>query len=290
MIHGVGVDDRGTHLFERIDDRAGQIGVVGDVGVGHHQDAERARGRAISAGRSGIGGSALLAQTTQHALLGGGQSLVMGALGVPSDLEGSPRVLGSDAHASGHVAEGATHLGCFPSVAHLARDDAQLVVTEGVAHHIGGRLELRAESAAVVARRVAGDEDGVAATDEAFHMPDEHLRGQAALVYGEPVALISNGLVRGIAHHHGTPDGFEERGPQHAEAIEQKRAWNAHHLHIGPICRLGHGQPPQVSRRRPSGPARISSTGNHSTAPLEPSSKGRCLHISKCCPLLPAPP
>lgn len=269
---------------------APEVRIVGDVGMGHHENAERTRNRIVAGRGGGIGGPALVDQAAQRALLGGGQRLVVGALGVPGGLEGGAGVLGGDAHAGGHIAEGAAHVLRLPGVLHLAGDNAQLVVAEGVAHHIGGRLELRAEPAAMVARRVAGNEDGVATPHEAFHMPDEHLRGQAALVHGEPVALIGDGLVRRIAHHHGAPDGFEERGPQHAEAIEQKRAGNAHYLHISPICRLGHGQPPQVSRRRPSGPARISSTGNHSTAPLEPPSKGRCLHISKCCPLLPAPP
>ena len=46
----------------------------------------------------------------------------------------------------------------------------------------------------MVARRVAGNEDGVAAPHEAFHMPDEHLRGQAALVHGEPVASSAMAL------------------------------------------------------------------------------------------------
>ena len=104
MIHGVGVDDRGAHLLERVDNRAGQVGVVGDVGMGHHENAERARNR-IVAGRGGsIGSAALVAQAAQRALLGRGQRLVMGALSVPGGLEGSAGVLGGDAHAGGHIA------------------------------------------------------------------------------------------------------------------------------------------------------------------------------------------
>ena len=119
----------------------------------------------------------------------------------------------------------------------------------------------------MVARRVAGNEDGVATPHEAFHMPDEHLRGQATLVHGEPVALIGDGLVRRIAHHHGAPDGFEERGPQHAEAIEQKRAGNAHYLHISQSVVWGTGNLLRC-RGADSGLARISSTGINNTAPL----------------------
>ena len=87
VIHGVGVDDRGAHLLERIDDRAGEVRIVGNVGVGHHEDAKRARDRIVAGRRSGIGGPALVDQTAQRALLGGGQRLVVGALGVPGGLE-----------------------------------------------------------------------------------------------------------------------------------------------------------------------------------------------------------
>ena len=164
----------------------------------------------------------------------------MGLLGIPGRLECPAPVAGRYPHARGHLLEGAAHVLHLAGVAHLAGDNAQVLIAKGALHHIGRRLELRAEAGAMVARGIARHEHGVAATDKARHMPDEHLRRQAALVHRQALALVGDGLVGGVAHYDGAADALEERRPQHAEPVEQKRPRNAHHADVGPICRLGH--------------------------------------------------